>query len=108
ICKRHSTATLYLKKPLKIRYLHMPNTSRERSLVMAEIMTPNMENFSGTVHGGNLLSLLDKVAYACAARYAACSVVTLSVDNVLFKEPIYVGELVNCLASVNYVGRTSM
>ena len=55
-----------------------------------------------------MLKLLDQVAYACASRYAGCYVVTLSVDQVLFKEPIKVGEMVTFLASVNYVGRTSM
>lgn len=79
-----------------------------RSLVMSEIMTPNMMNFNGNVHGGYLLGFLDRTAYACAARYAATQVVTLSVDQVFFKEPIYVGELVTFYASVNYVGKTSM
>ena len=57
-----------------------------RSLVMSEIMTPNMSNFQGNVHGGYVLAFLDKVAYACAARYTGSNVVTLSVDEVLFKE----------------------
>jgi len=80
----------------------------KRSLVMSEIMTPDMVNFHGTVHGGSILSLLDKVAYACAARYSGKLIVTLSVDQVVFKQPIYVGELVIFHASVNYVGNTSM
>ena len=67
-----------------------------------------MSNFAGSVHGGALLKLLDQVAYACASRYAASYVVTLSVDRVLFHEPIRVGELVTFSASVNYTGRTSM
>lgn len=71
-------------------------------------MTPDMANFSGNVHGGDLLKLLDQVAYACASRYSGHYCVTLSVDKVTFKEPIYVGELVTFLASVNHVGRTSM
>lgn len=79
-----------------------------RSIVMSEIMTPDMVNFHGNIHGGHILSLLDRVAYACAARYACKNVVTLSVDQVVFKEPIYVGELVTFLACVNYVGNTSM
>lgn len=79
-----------------------------RSIAMSEVMTPNMMNFNGTVHGGYLLSLLDRVAWACASRYAAKTIVTLSVDQVVFKQPIYVGELVVCYASVNYVGNTSM
>ncbi|XXQ67547.1 acyl-CoA thioesterase [Neisseriaceae bacterium B1] len=80
----------------------------QTSLQMTVLMTPDMENFSGNVHGGDLLKLLDQVAYACASRYCGYSCVTLSVDQVLFKEPIYVGELVTFLASVNYVGRSSM
>ncbi len=60
------------------------------------------------VHGGALLKLLDEVAFACAKRYAGRYVVTLSVDQVIFREPIHVGELVTFLASVNYTGRTSM
>ena len=80
----------------------------QRELVMSVLMTPDMANFSGNVHGGVLLKLLDQVAYACASRYAGCYVVTLSVDQVLFKQAIHVGELVTFLASVNHVGRTSM
>lgn len=79
-----------------------------RSVVMSEIMSPNMINFQGNVHGGYLLQLLDHVAYACASRYAGKPVVTLSVDQVFFKEPLHVGELVTFYATVNYVGRTSI
>ncbi|PYC29487.1 acyl-CoA thioesterase [Aquipseudomonas alcaligenes] len=77
-------------------------------LSMTVLMTPDMANFSGNVHGGTLLKYLDEVAYACAARYAGSYVVTLSVDQVIFREPVHVGELVTFLASVNYTGRTSM
>ncbi len=77
-------------------------------LSMTVLMTPDMANFSGNVHGGTLLKYLDEVAYACASRYAGCYVVTLSVDQVIFREPVHVGELVTFLASVNYSGRTSM
>ena len=79
-----------------------------RELSMTVLMTPDMANFSGNVHGGAILKLLDQVAYACAARYAGQYVVTLSVDQVTFKQPIHVGEMVSFLASVNYVGRSSM
>lgn len=79
-----------------------------RKLSMTVLMTPDMANFSGNVHGGTILKLLDQVAYACSARYAGQYVVTLSVDQVTFKQPIHVGELVSFLASVNFVGRTSM
>lgn len=77
-------------------------------LTMSLLMTPDTANFSGNVHGGTILKLLDQVAYACASRYANRYVVTLSVDQVTFKQPIHVGELVTFLASVNYTGKTSM
>lgn len=77
-------------------------------LSMTVLMTPDTANFSGNVHGGTILKLLDQVAYACASRYAGCYVVTLSVDQVMFRQPIYVGELVTFLAAVNYTGSSSM
>jgi len=79
-----------------------------RELTMSILMTPAMANFSGNVHGGELLKLLDWVAYACASRYAGCYAVTVSVDQVVFKKPLHVGEMVTFYASVNHVGRTSM
>jgi acyl-CoA hydrolase len=77
-------------------------------LSMTVLMTPDMANFAGNVHGGTILKLLDQVAYACASRYAARYVVTLSVDQVLFLQPVHVGELVTFLASVNHTGTSSM
>jgi len=77
-------------------------------LNMTVLMTPDTANFAGNVHGGTILKLLDEVAYACASRYAGRYVVTLNVENVTFREPIHVGELVTFLASVNLTGRTSM
>ncbi|WP_205342592.1 acyl-CoA thioesterase [Denitrificimonas caeni] len=78
------------------------------TLTMTVLMTPDNANFSGNVHGGTLLKYLDEVAYACASRYAGSYVVTLSVDQVTFRQPIHVGELVTFLATVNYTGRTSL
>ncbi len=77
-------------------------------LSMTVLMTPDMANFSGNVHGGTILKLLDQAAYACASRYAGRYVVTLSVDQVMFRQPIHVGELVSLLASVNFTGSSSM
>ena len=77
-------------------------------LTMTVLMTPDMANFAGNVHGGSILKLLDQAAYACAARYAGGYVMTLSVDQVTFLKPVHVGELLTLLASVNYTGRTSM
>jgi acyl-CoA hydrolase len=77
-------------------------------LTMTVLMTPDTANFSGNVHGGTILKLLDQAAYACASRYAGAYVVTLSVDQVVFRQPIHVGELVTFLASVNHTGTSSM
>lgn len=78
-----------------------------RSLTMSVLASPSMANFSGVVHGGELMKLLDQVAYACATRYCGHGVVTMSVDNLVFKHPIPIGSLIIFLASVNYVGSTS-
>jgi acyl-CoA hydrolase len=75
---------------------------------MSILMTPDLANFSGNVHGGAILKLLDQVAYACASGYTQSYVVTLWVDRVLFRDPINVGELVTFSAAVNYNGKTSM
>ena len=79
-----------------------------RRLEMTVLMTPDMANFSGKVHGGALLNLLDRVAFSCASRFSGRYAVTLSVDQVTFQQPVHVGELVTFRASVNHVGRTSM
>ena len=83
---------------------HLP----AHQLSMTVLMTPDTANFSGNVHGGAILKLLDQVAYACASRYAGRYVVTLSVDQVMFRQPIHVGELVTFLASINHTGTSSM
>lgn len=75
---------------------------------ITELMIPSYANFGGKIHGGILLSLMDKVAYACASKHAGTYCVTVSVDKVDFLQPVEVGELVAMHASVNYVGRTSL
>ena len=77
--------------------------NQEKTLQLTVLMTPDMANFSGKVHGGSLLKLLDQAAYACAARYCKSYVVTLSLDQVIFKESINVGELVTFYANVTSI-----
>ena len=79
-----------------------------RTLLSAELMTPHKANLIGNVHGGHLMSILDRVAACCAQRYSGHPCVTLSVDRILFKEPIHIDDLVVFYAKVNYVGNTSM
>ena len=81
---------------------------RSKSLSMTVLMTPDLANFSGAVHGGALLRLLDQVAYACASRYCRGYVVTLFADQVHFREPVQVGDLVTFKANVNFTGHTTL
>ncbi len=75
---------------------------------LTELMVPAYANFGGKIHGGIILSLMDKVAYACASKHAGNYCVTVAVENVDFLQPIEVGEMVSMFASVNYVGTSSM
>lgn len=75
---------------------------------LTELMVPAYANFGGKIHGGTLLSLMDKVAYVCASKHAGNYCVTVSVDNVNFLAPAEVGDLVSMIASVNYVGSSSL
>ena len=86
---------------------HLTDEQR-KMLEMTVLMTPEMANFSGKVHGGALLNWLDRVAFSLASRYSGRYAVTLSVDQVTFKQPIHVGELVIFRAAVNHTGRSSM
>jgi uncharacterized protein (TIGR00369 family) len=81
---------------------------RDSQTTITELMIPSYANFGGKIHGGILLSLMDKVAYACASKHAGTYCVTVSVDKVEFLQPVEVGELVSLHASVNYVGRSSL
>lgn len=81
---------------------------RYSQTTITELMIPAYANFGGKIHGGILLSLMDKVAYACASKHSGNYCVTVTVDKVEFLQPVEVGELVSMHASVNYVGRSSM
>lgn len=75
---------------------------------MTELMIPAYSNFGGKIHGGTLLSLMDKVAYACAAKHSSAYCVTASIDKVDFLVSVDVGEIVDLVASVHHVGNSSM
>ncbi len=82
--------------------------SKQSSVKITELMLPSHSNFSGKIHGGYILSLMDQIAFACASKHSETYCVTASVDKVDFLKPIEVGELVTLKASVNHVGKTSM
>ena len=80
----------------------------ESESTITEFMMPGQVNNLGNVFGGVLLSMVDRAAAVTAMRHARQPCVTISINQVDFKEPIYAGEVVTCTARVNYVGRTSM
>jgi uncharacterized protein (TIGR00369 family) len=86
----------------------LARTVKQSQTTITELMIPSYANFGGKIHGGILLSLMDKVAYACSSKHAGTYCVTVTVDKVEFLQPVEVGELVSMHASVNYVGKTSM
>jgi uncharacterized protein (TIGR00369 family) len=81
---------------------------KDSDTTITELMIPSYANFGGKIHGGTLLSLMDKVAYACATKHAGNYCVTVSVEGVDFIQPVEVGDLVSMMARVNYVGKTSL
>ena len=87
---------------------HTFKTVKSSKVTISELMLPSHTNFSGKIHGGYILSLLDQIAFACASKFSGNYCVTASVDTVDFLNPIEVGELVTMKASVNYVGKSSM
>jgi len=77
-------------------------------ITMTQLMLPSHSNFSGKIHGGYILNLMDQIAFACASKHSRHYCVTASVNRVDFLNPIEVGEMVTLKASINYTGRTSM
>lgn len=87
---------------------HKFKSAKHSVVILSELMIPSYANFGGKIHGGIILSLLDKVAYTCASSHCQGYCVTVSVEGVEFLSPIEVGELVKLYASVNYTGTSSM
>src|SRR3954465_2243887 len=69
---------------------------------------PHMQNVRGDLFGGELMALVDQAAAVAAIRHAGGAAVTASIDRVDFRERIPVGALVTCVATVDFVGNSSM
>ncbi len=82
-------------------------TSASRT-TLSHIMTHNDTNLLGTVHGGVIMKLVDDAAGAVAGRHSGGPAVTASMDEMVFLEPVRVGDLLHVKAQVNWTGRTSM
>jgi uncharacterized protein (TIGR00369 family) len=77
-------------------------------VTLSLLMPPAEANMLGNVHGGYIMRLMDEAGASAAMRHSQRPVVTVAVDQVLFKEPIHVGDLVTIDAELTYVGRTSI
>jgi acyl-CoA hydrolase len=75
---------------------------------MVRIMMPMDANVAGNVFGGTIMRLIDEVASIVASRHARSNVVTASIDRMDFYSPVFIGDLLRLVASINYVHRTSM
>lgn len=85
-----------------------PRRIDDSRVVLSLLMGPTDANLHGNVHGGNIMKLMDEAGASAAMRHARRAVVTVAVDQVLFREPIHLGDLVTLTAELTYVGRTSM
>jgi acyl-CoA hydrolase len=83
-----------------------PFASSEVRLV--ELIFPHQTNHIGTLFGGNALALMDKAAFLSATRLTRRSMVTVASDRVEFKVPVQAGQMVELIARVSRVGRTSV
>jgi acyl-CoA hydrolase len=71
-------------------------------------MTPSHANTLGNVHGGWIMKLVDEAGALAAMRHAQFRVVTVALDQMTFKQPILIGDLITLTAEVSFAGTTSM
>ena len=82
-------------------------TSAARTM-LSRIMGPLDVNLLGSVHGGVIMKFVDDVAGVVASRHSGGPAVTAAMDEMVFLQPVQVGDLVYAHAQVNWTGRTSM
>ncbi len=83
-------------------------TIKDSFSILAQVVLPMQANPAGNVHGGEIMKLMDSAAGVAAQKHAHTNVVTARVEELNFKKPVLVGELVTCKAEVIYAGRSSM
>lgn len=75
---------------------------------VSHVMLPSQANYAGNIHGGEIMKMMDTVAYVVARKHARSNVVTARVDELKFHLPIYIGELVTCKGQLVFVGKSSL
>ncbi|MDP3804306.1 MAG: acyl-CoA thioesterase [Candidatus Omnitrophota bacterium] len=81
---------------------------RESETVLSEVMMPIHANHYGSVHGGTILRLADEAAFVTATKHARKNVVMASMDHIVFKHPVNIGDLLTMRSKILFVGRSSM
>ena len=87
---------------------HKGKSPKDSAVETRYLVMPQQANPQGTAFGGAIVAWIDMVAAMAAQRHCGKEVVTASIDSIIFREPIRIGDQVCLKASVNYVGRTSM
>jgi acyl-CoA hydrolase len=87
---------------------HQPKPIRASRIQLAQMMMPEHANIHGNVHGGWIMKLVDEAGALASTRHAAHRTVTVAIDQMVFRQPIHIGDLVILNAEVTYAGRTSM
>ena len=86
----------------------MKKSPKESELIISQVMLPSHSNVAGHVFGGEILKLMDSVAYAVATKHAESNVVTARIDEIMFRKPVLIGTVVKCRGKVVFTGRSSM
>ena len=84
------------------------HSDRFAEVRLAELVMPNRTNHHGTLFGGHALGLMDHAGWVAATRCARRTMVTVASDRVEFKVPVRAGQLVELVARVTRIGRTSV
>jgi acyl-CoA hydrolase len=89
-------------------FSHPPKPISASRIQLAQMMMPEHANIHGNVHGGWIMKLADEAGALASTRHAAHRTVTVAIDQMVFRHPIHIGDLVLLNAEVTYAGRTSM
>ncbi len=85
-----------------------PRSGESSEARLVELVQPHQTNHFGTLFGGHALGLMDRAGFIAATRFARRTMVTVAVDRIEFKVPVRAGQMVELVARVTEVGRTSL
>ena len=80
----------------------------ESRVTLHQLMLPEHGNALGNVHGGVIMRVVDETGAICAMRHARAPCVTIAIDSMTFRQPVHLGDLLVCSATVTWIGRTSI